>query len=187
MTSDATESSRMPASASVFSDPLALRHPGLDEALAVAGEVAQDPDRRRRDEAAPQQAVLEELGEPGGVAHVGLAPGQDPDVPGVDEQELEAALLEGVPDRLPVLPGRLHHDVGHALRGEPARERREAAGERAERAGLGLAPGTVGHADAGDHLVLPDVEPGTPLVEDFHAAPPLPCVAPGRAVRCRRC
>ena len=78
-------------------DPLALRHPGPDEALAVAGEVAQDPDRRRRDEAAPQQAVLEELGEPGGVAHVGLAPGQDPDVTGVDEQELEAALLEGVP------------------------------------------------------------------------------------------
>ena len=49
-------------------DPLALGGVGLDQPLAVAGQVPQLPDRRRRHEAAPQQPVLEQLGQPGGVS-----------------------------------------------------------------------------------------------------------------------
>jgi hypothetical protein len=52
--------------------------------LAVAGQVPQLADDRRRDEAAPQQPVLQQLAQPGGIAHIGLAAGQQLDVPGVD-------------------------------------------------------------------------------------------------------
>jgi hypothetical protein len=46
--------------------------------LAVAGEIPQLPDRGWRDEAAPQQPMLQQLGQPGGIGHVGRAAGQDP-------------------------------------------------------------------------------------------------------------
>src|SRR5207253_3794422 len=42
-------------------DALFLGRVGLDEALAVAGEVPQLPDDRWRHEAAPQQPVFEQL------------------------------------------------------------------------------------------------------------------------------
>ena len=80
--SEATEPSRMPASSRV----LAIRWASelwvwmsrfFFMPLAVAGQVAHVADGGRRDEAAAQQAVLEELGQPGGVTHIGLAPGQD--------------------------------------------------------------------------------------------------------------
>jgi hypothetical protein len=35
-------------------------------------------------------------------------------VAGVDQQQLEPALLQHVPDRLPVLAGGLHHHLGDA-------------------------------------------------------------------------
>jgi hypothetical protein len=40
-----------------------------------------------------------------------------------------------------------------------------------------LRPGTLGDAEAGDHLVLADVEPGTAGMENLYPAPPLPCRA----------
>jgi hypothetical protein len=48
--------------------------------------------------------VRMQFGEPGGIADVGLAPGEDLDVAGVDQQQLEARLFEHVPDRPPVVP-----------------------------------------------------------------------------------
>ena len=66
-------------------DPLALGGVGLDQPFAVAGQVPQLADRRGRHEAAAQQAVLEQLGQPLGVSHVGLAARQDLDVAGVDQ------------------------------------------------------------------------------------------------------
>jgi len=74
----------MPASSRVLLDPLALRAVRLDQPLAIAGQVAQLADGWRRDEAAPQQPVLHQLRQPGGVADIGLAARQDLDVPGVD-------------------------------------------------------------------------------------------------------
>jgi hypothetical protein len=60
---------------------------GLDEPLAVAGEIPQLPDGRRGHEAASQQPMLEQLRQPGGIGHVGLAAGQDLDLTGVDQHE----------------------------------------------------------------------------------------------------
>src|ERR687897_3363668 len=63
-------------------DPLALRAVGLDQPLAVAGQIPQLTDGRRRDEAAPQQSTFQQLRQPGGIADVGLAAGQEFDVAG---------------------------------------------------------------------------------------------------------
>jgi hypothetical protein len=83
-TSAATEPSRIEASSRVLwmrwhSAVWAWKGP-----LAVAGQVPQLAEGRRRDEAAPQQPTLQQLAQPGGIAHVGLAAGQELDVPGVD-------------------------------------------------------------------------------------------------------
>jgi hypothetical protein len=60
----------------------------LDEPLAVADKIPQLPDLRRGHEAAPQQPTLQQLTQPGRIADVGLAAGQDLDVAGVDQQQL---------------------------------------------------------------------------------------------------
>jgi hypothetical protein len=74
-------------------DALAFGGVGLDEPLAVAGQVPQLPDRRWRYEAAAQQPVLQQLAQPGRVANVGLAAGQDLHMAGVDQQQPQPALL----------------------------------------------------------------------------------------------
>jgi hypothetical protein len=104
-------------------DALTLRGVGLDEPLAVTGQIPQLTDRGRGHEAAPQQPVFQQLGQPGGVADIGLAAGEDLDVAGVDQQQLEACPLEHVPDGLPVLAGGLHHHLGDLLGGQPAGQR----------------------------------------------------------------
>jgi hypothetical protein len=72
-------------------DPVDLRRPFPDERRAVAGQLAQLPLRARRDEAGPEQAVAEEVGDPLGVPDVGLASGRSLDVGRVDDEELEAS------------------------------------------------------------------------------------------------
>ena len=70
-----------------------------------------------RDKAAADQAARHQIGDPGGVVDVG-PPGQVPegmlaagdifDVRGIRNQQLEVAVAQDVPHRLPVNPGRLH-------------------------------------------------------------------------------
>ena len=72
-TSLATLASLMLASSSTFWTRLMHRGTVADQARPLPGQVAQLADRRRRDEAGPQQAVLEQLGDPLGVLDVGLA------------------------------------------------------------------------------------------------------------------
>src|SRR6266540_1032327 len=115
--------------------------------------------------------VLQQLAQPRRVADVGLAAGQDLHVPGVDQQQLEPALLQHIPDRLPVLPGRLHHHLGDPLVAEPVAQRRKASAERLVGADLLAAPaadGASGHAGAGDDLVLTHVKPSAALVDHLH-------------------
>ena len=68
-----------------------------DDLGPVAGQVQQPGDLPRRHEASPQQAALQQLGEPGRVRGVGLAPGQVLDVAGVDQHQLEPRPLQRVP------------------------------------------------------------------------------------------
>jgi hypothetical protein len=102
-------------------------------------------------------------------------PPRDSDLEGLIRLPSDAIGSRTVPstyhDGFPVLAGRLHHDGRHALVDQPGGERLELAGERPERADLGVPPaGVTRHPDADDHLVLADVELGTALVYDLHRA-----------------
>ena len=160
-------------------DPLALGAMGLDEPLAVADKVPQLPDLRRGHEAAAQQATLQQLTQPGGIADVGLAAGQDLDVAGIDQQQLQPALRQHIPTGLPVLPRRLHHHLGDALGLQPVRQGLQAGGERRVGADLLAAtPATptdtssIRDADAGHHLVLADIQRRGPFHDQLHRLPP---------------
>jgi hypothetical protein len=70
----------------------------LDEEFPVAGEITELADRRGRDEAGPNEAALEELGDPGGVVEVRLAARDLGDVGRVG-QDAGKSLFEDVEDR----------------------------------------------------------------------------------------
>src|SRR5829696_9991593 len=74
MMSVATLDSLIPASSQDLVQPLDLPGAFLDLGLAVAGQLAQLPDRAGRHEAGPDQPVLDQLGDPGRVGHIGLPP-----------------------------------------------------------------------------------------------------------------
>ena len=148
-------------------EPLRLARSLLDQAAPVADELALLALAAIGDEAAAQQAVAEQVGDPLGIADIGLAPGHGPDVAGVDDQQLEPRALEQVVVRLPVDAGRLHRDVGHAEGEQPIGERQQLVGQGAERAQLAASRGD----DARDYRVAVDVEPGAAFVDDLHGAP----------------
>jgi hypothetical protein len=77
-----------------------LDHAGafLDQGAPVPGQITQLPDRWRRDEAGPNQAVFDHLRDPSRVGHVGLAAGHVVQVLGVDQPHLEL-VFEQVVDR----------------------------------------------------------------------------------------
>jgi len=87
-----------------------------------------------------------QLLEPLAVEDVGLASGNSPDVPGIDQQHFDPAFFEDLVERDPVDPGRLH---GHRLdptRLEPVGQREELVREALELAHRLLVP-IVGHRD----------------------------------------
>jgi hypothetical protein len=95
--------------------------PILHRVAALADEVAQGALRSLRDEAAAQQAVAEQSGDPLRILDAGLMPGHIPDVLGVDHQQLEAT-FEQVVDRLPEFAGALHDHGAHTEGLEPVAE-----------------------------------------------------------------
>src|SRR6266511_2859988 len=149
-------------------DPVDLRRSVPDERGSVAGQLAQLAFGPGRDEARPQEAVAEEIGDPLRVTDVGLAPRHGLQVRGVDDEQLEAG-LEDVVDRLPERPGALHRDNGDAGFGQPVGEREQLAGGRSERSDLagGLRSRTRGQP-TGDDRALVDIEPGAAGMDDLH-------------------
>ena len=71
--------------------PVDLGRPLPDQARPVAGQLPQLPLRPVRHEAAGEQPVPQQVGQPLAVPDVGLAPRHRLDVPGVDQQQREAA------------------------------------------------------------------------------------------------
>src|SRR5262245_58071345 len=98
--------------------PVGFLGPVLDLPLAVAHHVAQLALRRRRHEAAAEQAELAQLGEPLAVAYVRLAARHRLHLLGMDQEERDAALQE-IGDGPPVHARRLQRDVRAAGGGEP--------------------------------------------------------------------
>ena len=88
--------------------PAALLH----QAPPVAGQFPQLPLGPVRDETGLQKAVAQQVGNPFGILHVGLAPRHGLHVAGVDHHHGEL-LLQEIVDRFPVDPGALHRHLGH--------------------------------------------------------------------------
>ena len=118
-------------------EALRLAGPLFDNAASIAGQLSDLSDLRRRDEAGPHQAVLGQLADPLGVAHVGLAPRHVAHVAGVQEPAIEL-LFEQVQDRLPIDAGGLHAHPGDPEADQPVPQGEQVLGEGGERRHLGL-------------------------------------------------
>jgi hypothetical protein len=94
-------------------EPLDRPRPLVDLRFAQPGQVAQAADLRRRHEARPDEPVLDQLADPGGVDRVGLPPGDVVQMLRIEQPALETA-LKHIEHRLPVDAGRLHPDQRHA-------------------------------------------------------------------------
>lgn len=81
---------------------------------------------------APQQAHAVQVLQPLAVLHIALASGHVLDVAGVDEADLEAAVLQNLEERDPVDPGGLHRHGGDGTGLQPVSQGLEILGEGAE-------------------------------------------------------
>jgi hypothetical protein len=87
-----------------FLDAVGLLAVDVDQLTTSAGEFAQLPERRGGHEAAAQQAVLQQFGNPLTIFDVGLPPWHFLDVRGVDLQDGQLPLLKDLIDGAPVNP-----------------------------------------------------------------------------------
>jgi len=138
-----------------------------DQLLPGAGQVAQFMNRRRRDKAAPNETVREQVCNPHGIVHVGLAARYAADLQGVGEDEVKLP-VQHVADRLPVNAGRLHGDMGARVRRQPIGQRQQIARSRAESADILLHRRTGRDACAGDDGLLMHVQSGAARIQNFH-------------------
>jgi hypothetical protein len=113
--------------------------------------------------------VLQQLAQPGRIANIGLAAGQELDMAGVHQQQLQPTLLQHIPDGLPVLAGRLQHDLSDVVVLEPLGEGLQTGAERRVGTHLLASPaGAIGHANAGHDRVLADIQSGAAFIEHLH-------------------
>lgn len=179
---EATESIFTPASSRTLAQPLQLTGAGLDELLAVAGDLPDRGDLLGRDEAASQQPDLQQLRQPLAVLHIALAARDVLHVRSVDQQHLDTLtptpglrLAQGMEHRPPIHPGGLHHHVGDALLGQPGRHHRQHRVEGLEPPGHLHPPRPrtsttiAGNPDRDRDLPLTDIDPSHPRKDDLHA------------------
>lgn len=131
----ATAESLMPAVLQFLLQPLGLAAEFRGEGGAVAGQVAQVPDRLRGHERCLQQAALAQLAQPGRVGDIGFAPGQALGVCGVDQDHVQA-VFEEVERPAPVVAGCFHDHQGDLFGDQPVTQLQERVGGGGERAGL---------------------------------------------------
>ena len=125
-----------------------------------------------RHKARADKPVSEQVRQPCGVVHVRLSPWDVFDMRRVGQNQLEIAIAQDVPDRLPVDAGCLHRDVGCAERSEPIRQ-----GEQFARRGLEGAhlpdDFTRGHAAAtGNNSILVNIQARAVGMQYVHEHPP---------------
>ena len=149
-------------------EPVAFGRLALHQLAAVAQQLAQLPQRRRRHEALGDQAVADQIGDPLGILHIGLATRHVADVPGVADDEVEMPFQHGI-DRAPVDAGALHADLRHPKLLQPVPQRFQIARHRPE--GPHLLPRPLARGadqDAGNDRLLMHVQPATPLNDHLH-------------------
>jgi hypothetical protein len=100
--------------------------------------------------------------------HIGLATRHVVHVRRVQQPTLDL-VLQQLPDRLPVAPGRLHPHPGHPEAAQPLGQQHQPGGRRGEPAGLGVAPAVVvRHPHAGGHRVLVHVQASATRNQRLH-------------------
>jgi hypothetical protein len=119
-----TESSLMLAPSSVFQplDMAALLPPQL---LAGAQQLSQFLDLLVRNKTTTDQAVCQQVGDPGCIADIGLTTGNIFNVSGIRQNQFEIAVAQNVPNRLPVNAGRLHGHMGATHLGQPRQQEQQ--------------------------------------------------------------
>ena len=164
-TSLATLASLMLAVFKELQEPVALGRLALHQLAAIAQQLAL---RRRRNEALGDQPMADQIGDPLGVLHIGLAPRHVADVAGIADDQFEMPFQHGI-DRAPVNAGALHADLRHPKLLQPVPQRLQIARHRPE--GPDLLPRPLARGvdqDAEDDRLLMHVQPTTPLNDDFH-------------------
>ena len=153
--------------------PLRVPRDLSDELLARPRQVAQFLNRSRRHEAALNQPVRQQVGDPGRVLLVALAARNIPDMPCVGEHQRQRLFVsEDVPHRLPVHAGRLHGHVRAAGLGQPRRQFEQARRRGRKLAVFGRDRTTRRHAHARGHLPRVHIQPGASAMQNFHPSPP---------------
>ena len=87
---------------------------------------------------------------------------------GVRHQQLEVAVTEDVPHRLPVNPGRLHGHMAASRGRQPGQQVLKSCRRGVERAALAADLGVHHDAHAGDDRLLVHIEAGYTLMNDVH-------------------
>src|SRR5271157_2048465 len=149
-------------------EPVAFGRLALHQLAAVAQQLAQLPQRPGRHKAPGDQAVPNQVGDPLGVLHIGLAPRHVADVPGVADDQFEMPLQDGI-DRAPVDARALHPDVRHSRRPQPVPQRFEVPRHGAKRPHLlgRLRPRCADQKARHDRLLM-HVQTTAPLNDRLH-------------------
>src|SRR3974390_2568769 len=149
-------------------EPVAFGRLALHQLAAVAQQLAQLPQRLGRYVALFDQAVPNQIGDPLGILHIGLAPRHVAHVPCVADDQLEMPFEGGV-DRAPVDARALHPDVCHSRSPQPAPQRFEVPRHGAKRPHLlgRLRPRCADQKARHDRLLM-HVQTTAPLDDRLH-------------------
>ena len=167
-TSLMTLASLMLAVSRSFREPVAFGRLALHQLAAVAQQLAHLPQRLGRHETFGDQPVPDQIGDPLGILHVGLAPRHIADVSGVADDQLEMPLQDGI-DRAPVDARALHPNVRHSRCPQPVPQRFEVPRHGAKRPHLldRLNAGRADQKTRHDRLLM-NVQAATPLNNHLH-------------------
>ena len=143
----------------------------VDELPARAREVAEFLNRRGRDEAAANQSVRQQVGNPRCIIHVAFATWYVANVHRVGQDQREM-LFEHMPHRLPVHACRFHRHVRTRVRREPLSHIEETSSGRGNRAMFVGDLRTGCDPSTGGDTAGVDIQPGAARIQNLHGEPP---------------
>ena len=143
----------------------------MDKLPARARQVAEFLNRGGWHEAAADQSVRQQVGDPRRIVHVALASRHVADVHRVRQDQREV-LFEHMPNGLPINARGFHRDVRTAVSREPLVQFEETAGGRWHRAMFVRDLCTRRESGAGGDAAGVYVQTGTTRIQDFHDIAP---------------
>jgi hypothetical protein len=130
---------------------------------------------RRWHEAAPQQPMLQQLRQPGGIGHVVLRPGRILTWRALTSSSWKPRSSNTCHTGFQLLAGGFHHHLGDAFGGQPVGQRLQSRGEGWEAPDLLAAAAFAGrHPHTGHDLVLGHIQAGAARYQQLHHGHLLP-------------